>query len=424
MKIIDIAFKDLIRSFRSAFAVGMMFVAPLLATGLIYFAFGGLSGGSGGFSIQPVKVAVVNLDRPTSDGLSLGDLIVQSLSNPEFARWFTVTTASDEAAGRALVDRREAGVAVIIPADFSQQAVSPAGETHIVMVQDPTLTIGPGIIRDVITQIVDGVAGTKIAVAAVADQLAAQGRALTDGQLQSIVMEYGRWSMQLGQSLEQGALPSIAIRAPQGEASAAASSGFGAQLLAATMAGQLIFFAFYTGAHAAQSILREDEEGTLPRLFTTPTARASILGGKFAGVFVLGVVQAVVLMVASALVFGIHWGQPLPALLSTVAMIAAAAGFGIFLMSFVKTQRQSGMVLGGALTALGMLGGLFTLAVPMPEAFRTINLLTPQGWVLRGWETTLQGGSLGEVLPYALVVLALAAISFALGVRRFRNRYA
>mgnify|MGYP003882433047 CR=1 FL=1 len=108
------------------------------------------------------------------------------------------------------------------------------------------------------------------------------------------------------------------------------------------------------------------EEGTLPRLFTTPTARASILGGKFAGVFVLGVVQAVALMVASALVFGIHWGQPLPALLSTVAMIAAAAGFGIFLMSFVKTQRQSGMVLGGALTALGMLGGLFTLAVPMP----------------------------------------------------------
>jgi len=50
--------------------------------------------------------------------------------------------------------------------------------------------------------------------------------------------------------------------------------------------------------------------------------------------------------------------------------------------------------------------------------------LTPQGWVLRGWETTLQGGSLGEVLPYALVVLALAAIFFALGVRRFRNQYA
>ena len=34
MKIIDIALKDLVRSFRSLFAIGMMFVAPLLITGL------------------------------------------------------------------------------------------------------------------------------------------------------------------------------------------------------------------------------------------------------------------------------------------------------------------------------------------------------------------------------------------------------
>ena len=36
MKILDIAFKDLIRSFRSVFAIGMMVVAPLMLTGLIY----------------------------------------------------------------------------------------------------------------------------------------------------------------------------------------------------------------------------------------------------------------------------------------------------------------------------------------------------------------------------------------------------
>jgi len=35
MKILDIAFKDMIHSFRSVFAVGMMVVAPLMLTGLI-----------------------------------------------------------------------------------------------------------------------------------------------------------------------------------------------------------------------------------------------------------------------------------------------------------------------------------------------------------------------------------------------------
>ena len=39
MKVLDIAFKDMVRSFRCGFMLIMMFVAPLLITGLIYFAF-------------------------------------------------------------------------------------------------------------------------------------------------------------------------------------------------------------------------------------------------------------------------------------------------------------------------------------------------------------------------------------------------
>ena len=423
MKIFDIAFKDLTRSFRSTFAVGMMFVAPLLITGLIYFAFGGLSSGSGGFSIQPVKVVIANLDQATN-GFSVGDLIVTAMSDPDFSQWFSVTTASDEATARSSVDRREAGVAVIIPADFTQVALSPAGKSSIVIVQDPTLTIGPSIIRDVISQIVDGVAGSKIAIGAVSDQFQTIGQTLSNEQIQAIAMQYGQWSQQLGQALSEGKGTALTVRAAQGDTKQASSSGFGAVLLAGVMAGQLIFFAFYTGAYAAQSILREDEEGTLPRLFTTSTSRATILGGKFVGIFVLGIVQAVVLMVASALAFNINWGQPLLALLVALAMIIAAAGFGLFLMSLIKNQKQSGMVLGGALTAAGMLGGLFTVAVPMPDAFRIINLITPQGWVLKAWDVTLKGGALSDVLPIVLVVLVIGAVFFTLGVKRFQNRYA
>ena len=51
MKILDIALKDLVRSFRSAFLLVMMFVAPLLITGLIYLAFGGMITGGGGMTL-------------------------------------------------------------------------------------------------------------------------------------------------------------------------------------------------------------------------------------------------------------------------------------------------------------------------------------------------------------------------------------
>jgi hypothetical protein len=76
MKIFDIAFKDLLRSFRSAFAVGMMVIIPLLLIGLIYFAFGGSASGSP--DMPTVQVGVVNADRlPASAPLDqpLGDAI-------------------------------------------------------------------------------------------------------------------------------------------------------------------------------------------------------------------------------------------------------------------------------------------------------------------------------------------------------------
>ena len=48
MKAIDIAIKDLRRSFRSVFAVVFMFGVPLLVTGMFYLMFGNIAQ-SGGF---------------------------------------------------------------------------------------------------------------------------------------------------------------------------------------------------------------------------------------------------------------------------------------------------------------------------------------------------------------------------------------
>ena len=64
------------------------------------------------------------------------------------------------------------------------------------------------------------------------------------------------------------------------------------------MTGMLIFFAFFTGGSTAQTIITEDEEGTLSRLFTTPSPPATILGGKLAAVFATLMVQIVVTLVA------------------------------------------------------------------------------------------------------------------------------
>ncbi len=424
MKVLDIALKDLLRSFRSAFAVGMMFVAPLLMTGIIYFAFGGLLGSSGGFDVPTTSVQVVNLDQPAAGygDLAFGKMFVEFLQNEKLAKLLQVAIAPDGASAREAVQNRSAEVAVIIPANLTVAALRPEGRAVITLVHDPARTLGPRIVKGLISQFVDGFAGAKIAAQVVMDQLGGQGIKADASTFQNVAVQYGTWAAAQGQSRSEGGYPVLELQAPPSRAEPVDQRS---KMIGGVMAGMMIFFGFFTGAATAESILSEDEEGTLARLFTTPTPRAMIMAGKFINVFITVVVQMIVLLFASALAFRIHWGAPLSVALVTLGLVVAAAGFGLFIMSFVKNTRQSGPVMGGVLTVTGMVGGLFTTGFQnLPPVYETINLLTPHGWALRGWKLALSGGGIGDVLMPVLVMLAMGGVFFTIGAFFFRKRFA
>jgi len=418
MKIFDVALKDLLRSFRSPFALVMMFAAPLLITGLLYFAFGGLQGDDGGFDLARTKVQVVNLDEVTeSAGFSAGARLVKFLQDEAMAEVVAVTVVSDEAEARAAVDAHEAGVAVIIPSNFSNALAAPGERAAVTLYQDPTLTIGPGIVKELVAHFLDGFSGAQIAGSLTAEQLGAQGMRVDGATVEKATVQYAAW---LNSGTHHEA-ESISVQPPPGRTEATDS---GASVLAPTMAGMMIFFVFFIGAYGAESIIREDEEGTLERLFTTPTAQSSILAGKFVAVVLALVVQIAVLLVSSSLLFDIRWGQPTTVLLAALGLILAAAGFGLLLMSFIKSTRQTGPVMGGVLPVMGMLGGLFTTGIPaLPAAFEVITLVTPQGWSLRSWNLALAGAGPGEVLLPTLVLAGMGGIFFTAGVWLFRRRF-
>jgi ABC-2 type transport system permease protein len=407
---LHVAVKDLRRSFRSTFALGMMLAVPLLITGLIYFAFGGLRTGAGTYDLPTLRVALVNLDRP-ANGLDLGGGLVEMFRDERIPRWIALAESPDESSARAALARREIDVAVVIPADLSARATSPDGAATVTLLHDPTLTIGPAIVRDIVGLYLDGVQGTRIAL-----------NIGESGQTRAAVAErYGAWYADFQRELRHGADPLLAVQAP---AAGAESGGGIAALMGTVMAGMLVFFVFFTAANGAQSLLREDEEGTLARLFTTPMPRVAILGGKYLAVFATVAVQTLVLLLVSSLAFGIDWGRPLTVALAALGLTVAATGFGLLLTSFIKTSRQAGPITGGALAATGMLGGLFTTTADMPAGFAALSRALPQGWGLAGWKLALGGaGASDALLPFA-VLLAMGAGCFAVGATVFNRRFA
>jgi ABC-2 type transport system permease protein len=232
----------------------------------------------------------------------------------------------------------------------------------------------------------------------------------------------------LSYDIHHGQEPELVVQSAHTQAAAPAASSTTnpiANLMAQIMAGMLIFFAFFTGAYAAQSILREDESGTLPRLFSTPTQHSIILAGKLLAVFSIVLLQSIVLMALSSIAFRVNWGQPLSDAMVIFGQVTAASGFGILLISLVKNSRQAGAVVGGVISGTGLLGGLFSASIPnMPSFFTSITHFTPQGWVMDGWKAALAGSSAGQIAPTLIVLLLMGLLFFAAGSFIFRHRFA
>lgn len=430
MKALDIALKDLKRSFRSASAVMFMFGIPLLVTGMFYFMFGSMAQ-NGGFDLPKTKVIIANMDaggpkfqiNPKNipggrKAKTMGDLIVSILESDDLKDLIEVTFASDPQSARASVDSQQAQVAIIIPTDFSKQFADVRdGKAVIEFYQDPTLTIGPSIMRSILNRFLDSMGGISITINVFLDEADPSQYNLT-GQ---VIQRYLDTSLALSDNLEGDLLD---VRAPAGAKKSAQEEkqNILLSIVGPIMGGMMIFYAFFTGTSTAQSILREEEERTLPRLFTTPTKQSTILTGKLLSVFMTVFVQVVVLLIVSHFIFGIQWGAMSAVALTALGTIFSAASFGIFVNSFLKNTKQAGVLFGGVLTVTGMVGMMSVIGGNSSGAVRT-SLLVPQGWAIRGLMQSMHAEPLSAVLLTLLAMLAWGAVFFIVGVLRFNRRY-
>ena len=430
MKSLTIALKDLSRAFRSMFALAFMFGVPILMTLLFAFLFGGVGGSDSEFTVPQTTVQLVNQDLGSDlvppfdfEGESvdsLGEVLTQILQGRAFTELMQVTLAN-EAAARTAVDAREAGLAIIIPPNFTAALTGMPEETaEIEFYQDPELTLGPQITQSIVMGVVDGFSSGIISMDAILQSLNQQGILLSSTQQAQLIQSL----TQNGQETYSSSTGGLTILPPSDPAEGD-SPNLLQTIIRSIMGGMMIFYAFYTGVSAAQTILQEQENGTLARLFISPTPVRTILNGKFLAGFLMIIVQVVTLLLFGRLAFQINWGPLLNLAIFAVGLVVTAASFGIFVMSLVKDTKQAGIIYGAVLTLTGMLGisSVFTVGTSAEEAFKFIPLVVPQGWAMQALEAAW-GGNLGNTLLLTGGMLVWALVFFLVGNTRFKKRFA
>ncbi|MBE3035073.1 MAG: ABC transporter permease [Actinobacteria bacterium] len=414
-RILAIAWKDLRSTMRNVPALAMMLLAPLALAALLGFAFGG----GQSFSISATKVAVANADTGAAGAAqNAGAVIVGVMKSPDLKDIITVSDKPSAATARKSVDDGKTATAVVIPADFSGVIFgtsSTAPKTAIEVYENPTQQIGGAITESIVGQALLGFNGARAAA------VAANGLATANGdgyRADKLARQAAARYIHDGGAAAGVSVTQRAPQLPGGESTKDVG------VTGTILAGMMIFFMFFGANNVARTILDEDRAGTLPRLFTTPTPRQTILSGKFSSVFVTVTVQAVILLVAGRFIFSIDWGRLDAVAALTLVAAAVASGLALLVISLVRTPAQAGAIGAGVYLVLALLGGNFTGTAAAGGTYAGIQKLTPNGWLLQGWDAVMRGGGLADIVLNLLIPLLFAVAFFAVAVLRFRKRYA
>jgi ABC-2 type transport system permease protein len=199
----------------------------------------------------------------------------------------------------------------------------------------------------------------------------------------------------------------------------------GAGMFSLGAQSQLVLFMFLTSMTAATQLILTRQFGVSRRMFSTPTSAATIVAGETLGRFGVAMVQGVFIVLLSALVFGVSWGDPLGASLLVVAFALTGTGFAMLIGTFATNADQAGTVgvFGGML--LGFLGGAMVPLEVFGEPLRTIAQFTPHAWAIQGLRAlAFEGAGPAAIAREVAVLLAFGLVPLAVATWRFRRMLA
>jgi len=394
-KILAIVWKDIIIRFASSSELLFFIILPIVFTFL-------LAGGTpSGDDDNRIRLLVVDEANTT-----ISQQIIQELENSTAVR--PEVTTREEA--QSQFDERRASAVFIIPAGIDVDSLQ-SGSAEVEMLQQPNninTTVQERAVLTAIRRVSSSISAAQNAV----NQREAKQPFASDAEKQA----YFESSLELAQSIQADAPERVTVveglTEDQIEYDPRANSS----------AGQLITWVFIPLFGISALFAGERQGGTLRRLLTSPSSKATFLLGTISGQVVMALVQMLLLVGFGILAMKLNWGrEPLALFVILFTSALAAAAFGTTMGTFIKTEGQaSGLsIMFGMVFAL--MGGCWYPLELFPATIQNAVKVLPTTWAMQGMlDLVLRGGGLVDVLPEAGVLLGFAVLFFSVGVLRFR----
>jgi ABC-2 type transport system permease protein len=347
----------------------------------------------------------------------LGQALVNLFQSADLADLVAPVLVADPATARAQIDAGDAVAAILIPSGFTDKFIPvnsqapSAGVLKIEVYKNPLSPVSAGVIQSIVEEFISRVETGRVGGQVIVTQMLSSGL-ITSDQVTAIAVDMGK---RQANAVDQA--PAIALLAAQ---SGQPQKAFNPMAYMAP--GMALMFLMFTVSNGGRSILTEQTLGTLPRLLVSPTKSAQVLIGKILGVYVTGVIQMFILVLACSALFGIQWGDSLGMQVLVLAAVFAATGWGMLVTSLARTPGQVSTFGTAIMLTFAILGGSFIQLSNMPGWFQLFSKITPNAWGLDGFTILGLGGSLADLGKPLLGLAVMGVVLFTVSIFIFSRR--
>ena len=324
----------------------------------------------------------------------LSDRLASALDDQRIA----VERSDDAARAKEVVARGRSDAAVI---------VDPDDETRWSAQQPVEITIIPG------SQA--GGQATTATVRSVLDSLSLRRAASDALQAQQVEPE----EVERALPAAEDAGPTLSVDLVDGDLGEE-FSGLGQFDLGA--AQQLSLFIFLTALTGSGMLIQSRELGVTRRQLSAPVSSVQVIGGETLGRFGIAFGQGIYMVIGTAVLFGVDWGDPFATTCVVAAFAAVSASAAMVLGSLMDNANAAngvGIGLGLVVAALG--GSMLPLEL-FSDGLMKVSALTPHHWAYEAYsEIQRRGGTISDVLPQLGVLLAMTAVLLPLGAWLLRR---
>lgn len=186
--------------------------------------------------------------------------------------------------------------------------------------------------------------------------------------------------------------------------------------------GVMVIFALLFAVSGTNILIWERQAGTLRRLLVMPMSKNNILFGKLLGIYLIGIVQMVLIILAGRYLFSVQWGRsPVALSLMVLSFALVATSLGILLATLVRTIAQADALASMVVMAISALGGAWWPLDAGPRWMSIFGHAFPTAWAMDGFRNIIiRGQDVLAVLPQIVVLLCFATLFLTIGLWRFR----